>query len=361
MSLCSERARIALLVALIVVSAPLFDAAAQPATAPATGASDDAAALFKKGRDLAKRKEWAGAYDAFKAAFEKQQSHDIAGNLAQAAYKLGRFAESASHADYALRHFPPSESTEKRATVKEILDTAMKEVTTIELSVEPPEAEVSIDGEGRGQASSLPKVFLDPGSHNIEARADGFEPRTESVVATKGASRPLSFTLTRTSGAAGSGLPDSGLVARDAGTPPGQDTQPGEGATKGVPTRTVVLIVGAGLTVGAGILTAVFALQKGSAKDDAEDALGRAKAQFGNAPCESNPSSSACTDLADANDRKESAGKRADIALVATGVLGVATVATFFLWPDQRASARAVHIQPSVSTTGSALFLSGSF
>lgn len=46
----------------------------------------------------------------------------------------------------------------------------------LKLDVDPPDAEVKIDGELLGQADSLPTPLpLEPGLHRIEIRRDGYE------------------------------------------------------------------------------------------------------------------------------------------------------------------------------------------
>jgi hypothetical protein len=345
-------------------AAPALSLAQPNAATPAS--TDDAEALFQKGRELAKKKEWKGAYDAFLKSQKARPSHDTAANLGHVCYKLGKFAEGAGYLAFALRDMPTGVSPDKRASVDNTFTETKKEITTVHLRVEPPTAELFVDGESRGAASALlDPIFLMPGEHAIQALADGYATRTEPIIATKGAERTLELRLESATGSPGAEtLPDRGLGGAGGGTQQGNGDPThngGAGAGGGSSTKTIVVIGGAALFVGAAVLTGVFAVQKGNAKSDAEDALDRARAQFGPAPCAANADSSVCREVADANDRKQSAGTRADIALVAAGVLGAGTLAALLLWPAEPASSASVRVTPSFSTNAAGAFVSGSF
>ena len=357
----NKRVWAAVLVVLGAAVALPQEASGQPATAHGSQDGDDAVTLFKRGKQLALQKKWSGAYEAFKRSFELKRSHDTATNLGQAAYKLKKFGEAAHYLDYALRDMPPSEPASKRSTVASMLEAAQKEVTTVRLAVVPVDANVAVDGKSHGSVSALDgRLYLDVGEHAISASAPGFEKHTESIAATKGAERTLTLKLVRATQSSGASLPSSGLAESNPGASGNGDPQRNGRSDDGPSARTVTLVAGAALTLTAGVLTGVFALQKSGAKSDAEDALDQARGQFGAAPCAANANATVCRDVADANDRKESAGTRADVALVATGVLGAATIATYFLWPANSAKG-AVRFSPAVTTSRTGLMVHGSF
>src|SRR5690606_15491870 len=119
----------------------------------------------------------------------------------------------------------------------------------------------------------------------------------------------------------------------------------------GVPAKTVVLIGGATLTLTAFGVGAVFAWQGNQHEADAErwrarvDAEGNPEAQSWNGQCHpSRPDRpAACDQLHDAIERSNRSYDNANLAFIAGGVLGVATLATWLLWPTSA---------PSPVTTG---------
>ncbi|MBK9002247.1 MAG: hypothetical protein IPM35_41535 [Myxococcales bacterium] len=93
-----------------------------------------------------------------------------------------------------------------------------------------------------------------------------------------------------------------------------------------------VAVIGLGVGVG-------FYLAKQSAKDDA-DAL-RADNKLGTTGC-AGVSSSACSDLADANDRAKSSGTISTIGFIGAGVGAAGYVAFMLLIPSKK-SGTAIH------------------
>jgi hypothetical protein len=103
--------------------------------------------------------------------------------------------------------------------------------------------------------------------------------------------------------------------------------------------RTIVLISGAGLTVLAAGLGVGLAVQGASLNDDAETQRKQIAEQLGPGACANGGSGNrSCAKLDDTLERRNQANTYSQGAFIAAGVLGAATVATFFLWPKSSAS-----------------------
>src|SRR5690606_35495083 len=99
--------------------------------------------------------------------------------------------------------------------------------------------------------------------------------------------------------------------------------------------------VAAGVYVG-------FRLRADDARDDMNRLAAEADAQFGPSPCLSlrGSASPECADIDKANDRLETSGDIANIALIAGGVAlaATATFAVINLWPSSEASHTSLQI-----------------
>ncbi len=321
---------------------------------PGASASDatrqKAEQLFAKGVAAMQKKDWATAYQAFDESFAQRASHDAAANLAQAAFKLNRFAVAAQYFSVALRMMPTSEPPKRKAAVERAFEEAKKEVAAVSVTVEPADARVLVDG----TPQPFDAVFLEPGDHTIEARAEGFETKREKVVAVKGGDRRLAFRLQKAKAPAGG---EGGAAPVPTG--PEQGPPPGGAASADKPdessARTTVLIAegviaAVGLGVGVGYLFA-----KSSAEDDRDRLKQRSIAEVGANGCASQPEASVCVDLEDAADRARKNATLSTVGFVGAGVAVIGLGATWLLWPSPKSGKPRVAVDPmrrSVMVTG---------
>jgi hypothetical protein len=174
----------------IIISVLLLttNVSAQPAT-------DLADAEFRQGNSLYKEQRWAEARDAYDRAWQLKKAHDIAANLAYAEMKLGRFREAAEHLAFAVKSWPPTGKTDKREYAIDRLQLARKEVGALKIEVNLPRADVLIDGQRVGQAPLDGEVFVEAGTHTIEAKLVGYATASRSVDATKGGAAEVALVL----------------------------------------------------------------------------------------------------------------------------------------------------------------------
>jgi hypothetical protein len=190
----------ALVLALVLVGTEPTLAAAQTAGATSP-ASEDAAsradALFKAANeDLAKQK-WAEAEAKLLAAFALNRSYDIAANLGNTQYRLGKYRDAAEHLAFAVRSWPVIGKREQREFSAKRLAEARKFVASVTIRVSSPGAKVLIDGREVGLSPLAAEVFVEPGRRRLEARLEGYEPATSVLESVAGDAHEVSLTLAK--------------------------------------------------------------------------------------------------------------------------------------------------------------------
>ncbi len=354
----------AYLVACALALSAMPAAAGPSPSSPA--ARKQARALFEKGKQLGRTNDWQGAHAALEQSFDLRPSHDTAADLAYAASRLGRFAEAARRASYALAHMPTGEAESKRNAVKKILDGAKQHVASVQLSADPPDADISVDGTSVGAASELEgPVFLDPGTHAIAARADGYKSQSRSVDAKEGATDAIALKLERAAPLApptSAAVPGSQLGAsHPSSAGPSGDT----GAKPPPPHASHPLwpaLVGGGVAV-AGLATGIgLSLAASSASSDHDAKLA---ALGGSNPCGAGtPNASACSEISRLGSTAARDRNIATAGFIVGGVSAVATV-VYLLWPRSNTSARSsstgVRVSAALRPDFGGLEVGGSF
>lgn len=210
--------------------------------------------LYNNGLDAAKQGDWDKAYEAFSAAWRVRQHPQIALNLGRAALKTARHGEAAEYLAFFLRETKDQVENQDRALVQELLIEAKQKVATLIIKVNRAGAEVVVDGNVVGQAPLARDLYLDPGSHTVEARLGKERAAPITVDLSAGQSRQLGLSFEKTSDAAPlpSGAEEAAAPERDAGGP-----------------QKAILIAG-GIVSGAGILAGI-GLTIGAATAEGED------------------------------------------------------------------------------------------
>jgi tetratricopeptide (TPR) repeat protein len=310
--------------------------AAPPDKAGPTQASvDKASELMNQGVAQYSKGNLEGARQAFLEAFELAPHHTIASNLAEVEIKLGRYREASEHLNYVLRSLPPNAADERESAEKD-LGQCRERVGVVRVAVSVQGAAVILDGKEIGTAPLETELWLDPGEYVVEARHTGYQPASARVVAKPGESHEVKLSL--------GALPASGL--RDA--PPERHDE--VEADSGMQPKTLVLIGGGALTVAAATVGTIFLVKSGAASDDAEAALAQITKEApgpaaDNMACLLEPDErpKACATLTEAQNDEKVFKNVAIGGFIAAGALAVGTVATYLLWPDEKAkSARGV-------------------
>lgn len=330
---------------------------ASPSGAQPSSDQDRADSLFLQGKAAAQAKKWDEAHALLERAWALKQSYDIASNLGQVAYLLGKHAEAAQHVSFALRHYPATGDAEQKRKAQDLLALVRQKVSSLSIRVSPGDAEVFVDGASAGRANALPpELFVDPGERTVEARLGG-EVVERRVSAEPGGNYKLELTFANASTAA------APLAATDPVSTSHAPMQPSEYPPTGGPaleTKHIAVIVGGALTVGTGIALGVYASKRSNAKSDVEASRDRIEEHTtGPNPC-ANGGPQECRDLARARDDWESSGRALNILVPTTAVLFAGTVAAYFLWPNDSAPAAAA-LTPVLTPEKQGVLLTGSF
>jgi hypothetical protein len=161
------------------------------------GAADPAAAFFDKGEALYKQSRFAEAEAQLQQAWDLRRSFDVAADLGDCELEIGQSREAAEHLAYAVREFPPSGKAALRERLQQRLALARERVGTLKVRVSVPGAEVLVDGKVIGLVPLADDVFVDPGTHVVEARLRDYEAGRASVEVAKGAAKDVAITLTK--------------------------------------------------------------------------------------------------------------------------------------------------------------------
>jgi len=315
---------------------------------------------------------------AFKQAYTVFPHAAFLQNLGEAELRTGRHVEAARHFTAFLRASSTG-SPAQRELAKKSLAKAAERLGSIIVTTNVDDAEIRIDDEvvGRSPLGSL-AWFVEPGRHLITARKDGYLDGTERIDVAIGPPRPVLVRVQRVVGGTSEPPPDDPKPGRAPAvvSPPvsvaNERTSGGlavgaEPRRTAIPARTVVLLGGAALTVGAAAVGTVYAWRTSDAStrvDSAHRGVADINRDEPLSVCHPDvpkdaASIDACQRYSDEQTQYHADRRIRDIALVGAGVLGVATVATFFIWRPR--SAPPVSVGPALSPSAPGVVVFGNF
>jgi PEGA domain len=347
-------------------------ASAQP-LAPTPGArnADDvkrARESFLLGDKLYTDQKWTEAEAAFLTAWSLNPTFDVASNLGNTQFKLGKFRDAAEHLAFALRHWPLIGPVARRQHAQEKLRAAKSHVGTITVKVNVEHAAVSVDGKAIGKAPLDLEIFVEPGRHAIEARLEEHDPVSQAVELAAGASTNVSLSLAKTVVPA----PVVKGQETDAGTkkdvppepvpvplpPPVPETRYAPPPRSLVPGFVVGGVGVAALATGVGLFVA--GVSKGSSAQSHYDAILKAGNSCVPAAGNFDPSCAQLSGISSTGDTLHNAG----VGLMIGGSAAVAAGIVYVVWPQARGAtpqAGSVSIAPMASATHAGLIFSSTF
>lgn len=207
---------------------------------------------FKKGVELAKKKDYPGARDAFLQAYKLFPHPSILLNLGMARAQTGEFVEAEGDLLKFLNDdggAPPEELASARTTLADVRD----HLGTLKIKVVPETAVARIDARtiplAAGEFSEIKGTV---GDHKLHIESDGFVTIDEPLVLKKGEVITKEVTLKAAGPAAKSTEPH-----KDAAQETPTEAPPPQKANH---TLSYVLIGGGALLLGAGVYCGVTAL-----------------------------------------------------------------------------------------------------
>ncbi|AUX45206.1 hypothetical protein SOCE26_066870 [Sorangium cellulosum] len=249
---------------------------------------------------------------------------ELAGELGLCELELREYRDAAEHLTWSL--------AQDRALPRELRGRfqigqakAVFYVVELLLSVDPPDAEVLIDGKPIGRTARAYKLFLEPGRHMVRARAPGREDAFHVFHAERGDKQEIMMQLPRAAVVSAmeppaTSKPASAQPAARAKDPGPWASWPGTLRIAGIAVATAGVSVGAILMIRAGKLDDELAARR-------DRLLGQSPSS--SSMCWQAPRNAPCAELARLQDARNLSGRAGLATIITGGVVGAVTAASF--------------------------------
>jgi hypothetical protein len=173
-----------------------WSASARASDQPAAAAPlTQAASFYQQGNVEFEKKNWPAAEAAYVKAWAITRTFDVAANLGEVEFHLGKMRETAEYLTYSLRTAPPSSKLAQRERTLHFLEQVKDKVGVLRLHVNVEGAAISINGRPIVAEDVAHEIFVDPGTCTVVAKRAGyFEART-TIDAKAGSSSDVALTL----------------------------------------------------------------------------------------------------------------------------------------------------------------------
>jgi tetratricopeptide (TPR) repeat protein len=156
-------------------SAPKAPAA--PATnAPGEQAAEEASTRFKRGLQLFDEGDYTLALVEFERAYQLAPNYRALYNIGLVDVQLGRYADAVRTFEQYLHDGGDGVSASRKAEVATTLGELKLRTATVDIAINAPNAEVSLDGKPIEAARLRGPMLIDAGEHTLRATAQGFQP-----------------------------------------------------------------------------------------------------------------------------------------------------------------------------------------
>jgi hypothetical protein len=338
---------------------PAAPGPAQSASKPAASAEDEAHSatareLFEKGVEAFRKGRWDQCRALFLAAWSIKPHRQIAGNLASCEVRLGLYRDAAEHLSFVAQAGGAPGGSALTSEQERLLAQAMAKVGTIAV-VAPAGAIVLVDGKPAGQAPLAGPIFVEPGSHVLEARSErGANARSEIVVGA-GEKREVKLNPAKEAEPPPPAPPPPQQ-------PPPQPPPPQPPSAADVRLRNGLVIGGLALGGTALITGVVLTVVSNGASSDAEEQLAAITRDGGEGACLSAAYKARCDALDDAYVEEGTTRNLAIASFVTAGVGLGGALAAYMLWPrPPEEPKRSVRVVPAITPWGGGVAMRGTF
>lgn len=181
---------------LVLASASFVSVVLVPEREASAETSPQVDALFKRGVEFYKEADFRAAVVEFKRAYEvSNKDYRILYNIAQCEYQLTNYVGAYNAFEKYLADGGEKVKEDKRSEVTSELAKLKSRIGIVTVKVDPPGAQVTVDGDAIGKAPLSEAVKLNPGSHKVEVTASGYERTLESVEVGSGDVRTVEVKL----------------------------------------------------------------------------------------------------------------------------------------------------------------------
>jgi hypothetical protein len=150
---------------------------------------------FDAAQVLVNNDDYAGAYAKFGQAYDASKDPRLLFNMAVCARNMRDYARMQNLLTRYVSDAADSMSAEDRASVQSALGAIRTLVGKVSLSVNEPDATVSVDDELVGKAPLPAPLVLNLGKHKISASKDGFRGAEQTLDVAGGSDAALTLTL----------------------------------------------------------------------------------------------------------------------------------------------------------------------
>jgi putative intracellular protease/amidase len=297
------------------------------------------------------KKNWEDAHSALLKAWDIKPLPMIAANLGYVEIKLGQYREAAEHLQFFLEK-APADHPERRADAEQQLAECRSHIAVVNVSTDVVGARVALNSLVIGLTPLRRPIFLDPGTHTIEVAHSGYQSDQRITTVQAGSDLDLEFKLVAEPVVASQPTPAVQTIPIAA--------YPVSAKHPGIQPRTWFLIGGSVVTaigLGVGIGYRIRANSLGGEVSSTDAQLDSVTATTSGQKCVSptGDAQSLCSQLKSTLRQQDTAVNVATGSFVAAGVLGVATAATYLLWPKKKTTPS----QPEKVAFGVAPFTEG--
>lgn len=236
---------------------------------------------FREGVAHYDRQDYEKARLAFLQAYMLKPHPAVLLNLAQSELRAGRHAEAAANFAKYLRENPSAPATDH---AKSGFDEARAKVTELNVQVNAPGAQISVDGGDAGRSPLAVPLYLMPGRHSVLARKgnasaekvlDAIAGRREYITLELQEGYSAQPAVAAAAAPASSGGLATGVASGPVGAEPGTDTGHGQGFFEwvGSSPASVATVTVAALALGTSAVLAGFASNRYAAANDARSQI----------------------------------------------------------------------------------------
>lgn len=309
----------------------------EPSRAQSTEATSSSDEFLRIGIAAYKKRDYVAARNALLSAFQRDSVTAVAALLADVEMKLKRYRDAAEHWNVYLNGLAPDQS-EQRTEALAQLENCRKHVGTVKVTVEPKDALLVVDGITVDLRPTDGDLWLEPGTHSLEVKVEDRASQPKTVAIAPG--DKLMVTLSAPSPAPVGPVAPSAPQASTLAVAPPTESKPLE-------TKTLVLIGGGVLTLAGVTVGTIYAIKFSAASSDRDAAVAEAESETtdkslieAHAFCgDANPNPpAACKDIRSALVRMDRTQVIAEGAFITAGVIGLATIGTYLLWPTSKGS-----------------------
>lgn len=291
----------------------------------------------RRGRRARDAGRWNEAYAAYQAALEaatptsstERERAELAGELGLCALALRKYREAAEHLARSLEQREALPVAQQKR-FEQGLRSATLHVATLYLAVDPPDAEVLIDGERLGHTARTYRLFLEPGQRMVRARAPGREEAFHSFSAVAKTEYNVTMQLPRTAvSSEKEGAPGSPKEAPLAPSPPAAERA--RPLSRWVLWPETARIGGIAATTATAAAGAVFLLRAHVVHRNLreEDVVRRAQG-WTSYTCREASAPAECADIRDQVKERSLFATLGKVSLATSAVFGVVTAASWF-------------------------------